>query len=63
MFRDIGAYNMNYSEFKKMCRKAWCEKFNYLYIDLTRDKEEVIYRLLNESKNTYIECKPESETF
>ena len=35
MYYDIGAYDMNYSEFKEMCHEAWDEKFNYLCIDIT----------------------------
>ena len=26
MYYDIGAYDMNYDEFKQMCHKAWDEK-------------------------------------
>ena len=36
MYFDIGAYDMLDSEFREMCQKAWSEKFNYLYIDLTK---------------------------
>ena len=28
MYYDIGAYDMNYDEFKQMCHKAWSERFN-----------------------------------
>ena len=30
MYYDIGAYDMNYDEFKQMCHKACDEKYNYL---------------------------------
>ena len=64
MYYDIGAYDMLYSEFKEMCHKAWSEKFNYLCIDMTKNKNEGKYRFsFSESKNTYIECIPESEAF
>ena len=63
MYYDIGAYDMNYDEFKQMCHKAWDERFNYLCIDMTKNKNEGKYRVYNESKNTYIECIPESEPF
>ena len=36
MYYDIGAYDMNYDEFKEMCHTAWSEKFNYLCIDMTK---------------------------
>ena len=52
---------MLYSEVKEMCHKAWSQKFEYLRIDITKNKNEGHYRNFNESKNTYIECIPESE--
>ena len=56
---------MLFSEFKKMCQIAWIDKFNYLCIDMAKDKNDGIYRSFNESKNknTYIECIPENEVF
>ena len=63
MYYDIGAYDMNYDEFKEMCHKAWEVKYNYLYIDMTKNKNEGKYRIFNESKTTYIECICESEPF
>ena len=63
MYHDIGAYDMNYDEFKLMCHKAWDERFNYLYIDMTKNKNEGRYRIFNESKTTYIDCIPETEPF
>ena len=63
MYDDIGAYDMNYDEFKQMCHKAWSERFDYLCIDMTKNKNEGKYRIFNESKTTNIECFPESEPF
>ena len=63
MYYDIGAYDMKYDEFKEMCHKAWDEKYNYLCIDMTKNKNEGKYRIFNESKTTYIDCIPESEPF
>ena len=63
MYYDIGAYDMKYDEFKEMCHKAWSEKFNYLCIDLTKNKNEGKYRIFNESKDIFIECIPETEPF
>ena len=63
MYYDIGAYDMNYDEFKQMCHKTWDEKYNYLCIDITKNKNEGKYRIFNESKATYIECIPETEAF
>ena len=62
MYYDIGAYDMLYSEFKEMVRKAWCEKFNHLCIDLTK-KNEGNYCIFNGSETTYNDCICESEAF
>ena len=40
MYYDIGAFDMIYDEFKERCRVAWSEKFNYLCIDMTKNKNE-----------------------
>ena len=63
MYEDIGAFDMKYDEIMAMFRVAWSEKFNYLCIDMTKNKNEGKYRIFNESKNTYIECICESEAF
>ena len=63
MYFDIGAYDMNYDEFKLMCHKAWDEKYNYLCIDMTKNKNGGKYRIFNESKTTYIDCICETEPF
>ena len=63
MYYDIGAYDMNYDEFKQMCHKAWEEKYNYLCIDMTKNKNEGKYRIFNESKPTYIDCICQTEPF
>ena len=63
MYHDIGAFDMIYDEFKEMFRVAWSEKFNYLCIDMTENKNDGKYRIFNESKTTYINCIPETEPF
>ena len=63
MYHDIGAFDMLYDEFRGMCRLAWSEKFNYLCIDMTKNKNDGKYRIFNESKTTYIDCNPETEPF
>ena len=63
MYYDIGAYDMKYDEFKEMCHKAWDKKYNYLCIDMTKNKKEGKYRIFNENKTTYIDCICETEPF
>ena len=40
IYHDIGAFDMLYDEFKEMCRVAWSKKFNYLCIDMTKNKNQ-----------------------
>ena len=54
---------MIYDEFKQMCHKAWSERFNYLCIDMAKNKKDGKYRIFNESKTTYFDCVPETEPF
>ena len=63
MYYDIGAYDMKYDEFKELCHKAWSERFNYLCIDMTKNRDNGKYRIFNESKTTYIDCIPETNPF
>ena len=63
MYKDISGYDMKYGEFKEMCRRTRSEKFIYLCIDMSINRNEGRYRIFNESKDTYIECICESETF
>ena len=37
IYRDVAGYDMNYDEFKDLCRKSW-EDYNYLYIDRSKKK-------------------------
>ena len=63
MYYDIGAYDMKYDEFREMCHEAWNERFNYLCIGMTINKNEGKYRIFIESKTTYIDCICETEAF
>ena len=63
MYYDIGAYDMKYDEFQEMCHEAWDEKYNYLCIDMTKNKNEGEYCIFNEGKTTYIECICETNPF
>ena len=62
-FYDTGAYDLMYIDFKEKCHKARSERFNYLCIDMTKNKNEGKYRIFKGSKTTYIERIPESELF
>ena len=63
MYYDIGACGMKYDGIKVMCRGLWSEKFNYLWFDLSKNKNEGKYRFFNECKNTSTDCISENEAF
>ena len=63
IYRDVAGYDMNYDEFKELCRKPWEEDYNYLYIDRSKRRDKRRYCICNESKNTYFECIPETKPF
>ena len=46
-----------------MCHKAWDERFNYLCIDMTQNKNDGNYRIFSESKTIYFECIPKTNPF
>ena len=54
---------MSYDEFKQLYRKTWDEDYNYLCIDRSEKGDQGRYCICNESKNTYIECTPETKNF
>ena len=53
--RDVGGYDMNYAEYKDICRKSWEEDCNYLYFDRSKKRDQGRYCICKESKNTNIE--------
>ena len=54
---------MSYEEFKDLCREALKdEDYNYLYIDRSK-KENEGNSVVNDNKNTFIECFPGTNHF
>ena len=51
-YRDVAGYDMNFDEFKDLCRKSWEEDYNYLYIDRSEKRDQGKYCICNESKKT-----------
>ena len=52
IYRDVAGYDMNYDEFKEVCRKSWEDDYNYLCIDRSKKGDQGRYCMCNESKNT-----------
>ena len=63
IYRHVAGYDMNYDEFKELCRKSWEEDYNYLYIDRSKKRDRGKYCICNESKNTYLEATPQTKPF
>ena len=63
IYRDVAGYDMNYDEFKDLCRKSWEEDNNYLYIDRSKKSDQGKQCICNESKKTYIEATPQTKPF
>ena len=63
IYRDVAGYDMNYDEFKDLCRKSWDEDYNYLYIDRSKKRDQGKYCICNESRRTYIEATPQTKPF
>ena len=45
---------MKYDEYKNLCRGSWEEGYNYLYIDISRKRDQAKYCICNESKKKHI---------
>ena len=54
IYRDVAGYDMNYDEFKDLCRKSWEEDYNYLRIDRSKKRDQGRYCICNESKKKRI---------
>ena len=63
IYRDVAGYDMNFDEFKKLCRKSWEENYNYLYIDRSKKRDQGKFCACIESKKTYIEATPQTKPF
>ena len=63
IYRDVTGYDMNYDEFKHLCRKSWEEDYNHLYIDRSKKRDQGKFCICNESKKTYIESTPQTKLF
>ena len=63
IYRDIAGFDMSYDEFKELCREAWKEKYNYLFIKRLEDKNGSKYQVCNESNPNYTIFHPQTEPF
>ena len=63
IYRDVGGFDMSYGESKQLCRKSREEEYIYLCFDRSRKRDRGSYCICNQSKNTYIECTPQTTLF
>ena len=63
IYRDVAGYDMNYDEFKELCRKSWEEDYNYLYLDRSKKRDQGKYCIRNESKKNIYRSNTSDKTF
>ena len=63
IYRDVAGYDMDYNEFKDLCRKSWEEDYNYLYIDRSKKRDQGKYCICNESKKNIYRSETSDKTF
>ena len=63
IYRDVAGYDMNYDEFKDLCRKSLDEDYNYLCIDRSKKKYQGKYCICNESKKNIYRSNTSDKTF
>ena len=63
LYRDVASYDMNYDEFKDLCRKSREEDYNCLYIDRSEKRDQGKYCICNESKKNIYRSNTSDETF
>ena len=61
LYNDIAGFDMDYIEFKNLCREAWNKKYSYLKINRLCDDEK--YTICNESNREYKVFKPKTQPF
>ena len=63
IYRDVAGYDMNYDEFKELCRNSWEEGYNYLCFDRSKKRDQGKYCICNESKKNIYRSITSDETF
>ena len=63
IYRDVAGYDMNYDEFKDLCRKSWDEDYNYICIDRSKKRDQGRYCICNESKKNIYRSNTSDKTF
>ena len=62
-YKDFGEHDMTYDECEDICRNFWEEEYSYFCLDRSKKRYQWRYCICSESKNTYIECIPETKPF
>ena len=62
-YRDVGGYDISYDEYKELSRRSWEDVYNHLCIDRSKKSDQGRYCICTKSKNTYIECTPQTKAF
>ena len=63
LYRLVGGYGISFDDFKQICRKLWEEEYNYLCIDISKERDQGKFCICKESENTNNEYIPETKSF
>ena len=63
IYDDIAGLDMNYDEWKELCKMAWEEKYNYLQIDRLKEPNEGRYTIRNANSNDIALIFPQTDPF
>ena len=63
IYRDVSGYDMSYDEIKDLIIKVWEDDHNYLCIDRSKKSDQGKNCICFESKNSYLDCVPETKAF
>ena len=63
LYRDVAGYDMNYDEFKGLCKRSRAAGYNYLCIDRCKKRNQGNYCICNESKKTYKKAAVQTNPF
>ena len=63
IYTDIAGFDMSYDEFKRFCKEAWRDKYNYSLINRLEDKNGSKYMICNESNPQCQIFNPQTDPF
>ena len=60
MNRNVAGIDMSPDEFKQLGKRSWVEEHKYLCFDRSKKKDQGRHCICDESKDTFIDCTPDT---